>query len=122
MCDSVVFGDSFMIVYWTNKYKTQRMCDEAVDNCLAALKFVSDWFVSSKMLEKFDNTLHAKDDILFYNEDLDKVTFIANQRHVLVVVLQNDNNFYEDDPDNIIHIKLLAGCSKFGKRKALKKG
>ena len=74
------------------------------------------------MLEKFDNTLHAKDDILFYNEDLDKVTFIANQRHVLVVVLQNDNNFYEDDPDNITHIKLLAGCSKFGKRKALKKG
>ena len=122
MCDSVASGDSFMIVYWTNKYKTQRMCDEAVDNCLAALKFVSDWFVSSKMLEKFDNTLHAKDDILFYNEDLDKVTFIANQRHVLVVVLQNDNNFYEDDPDNIIHIKLLAGCSKFGKRKVLKKG
>ena len=76
----------------------------------------------AKCLKKFDNTLHAKDDILFYNEDLDKVTFIANQRHVLVVVLQNDNNFYEDDPDNIIHIKLLAGCSKFGKRKALKKG
>ena len=122
MCDSVASGDSFMIVYWTNKYKTQRMCDEAVDNCLAALKFVSDWFVSSKMLEKFDNTLHAKDDILFCNEGLDKVTFIANQRHVLVVVLQNDNNFYEDDPDNIIHIKLLAGCSKFRKCKAIKKG
>ena len=35
------------------------MCDEAVDNCLAALKFIPDWFVTSKMLEKLDNALHA---------------------------------------------------------------
>ena len=25
------------------------MCDKAVDDCLAALKFVPDWFVTSKM-------------------------------------------------------------------------
>ena len=29
------------------------MCDEAVDDCLAALKFIPDWFVASKMLKKF---------------------------------------------------------------------
>ena len=28
------------------------MYDEAVDNCLAALKFIPDWFVTSKILEK----------------------------------------------------------------------
>ena len=39
------------------------MCDEAVDDGLAALKFVPDLFVTSKMLEKH-NALHAND-ILF---------------------------------------------------------
>ena len=43
------------------------MCDEAVDNSLPALKFISDQFVTSKILEKLDNALHANDDILFYN-------------------------------------------------------
>ena len=28
------------------------MCDEAVDGCLAALKFVPDQFVTSKMIKK----------------------------------------------------------------------
>ena len=40
------------------------MCDEAVDECLAALKCIPDWFVANKMLEKFENTLHVNDDIL----------------------------------------------------------
>ena len=29
------------------------MCDEAVDDCLAALKFISDCFVTSKMIKNF---------------------------------------------------------------------
>ena len=29
------------------------MCDEDFDDCLAALKFISDWFVTIKMLEKW---------------------------------------------------------------------
>ena len=29
------------------------MCVEAVDDCLAALKFIPDWFVTSKMIKKF---------------------------------------------------------------------
>ena len=100
------------------------MCDETVDHCLAALKFVPDWFVTSKMLEKFHNVLHNNDDILFYNEDFDKVTFIANKKHIFAVDLEKinlDNNFNENDPDTIIHIILLAWPSKFKKRKALKK-
>ena len=64
------------------------------------------------MLEKLDNALHANDDMLFYNEDFDKVTFIANQTNNFAVDLDkvnldNDNNFYENNPDTIIHVRLL---------------
>ena len=62
----------------------------------------------------------------FYNENFDKVTFIACQRHILAadldkINLDNDDNFNEDDSNTIIHVKLLAWRSKFKKRKALKK-
>ena len=89
------------------------MCDEAVDDGLAALNFISDWFVTSKMLKKFDNALHTNDGILFYNEGFDKFMFVADQRHILAVDLDkvnlaNGNNFDENDPDTIIHVRLLA--------------
>ena len=35
MCDRVVSEDHFLIVYCPNKYTSQRMCDEAVDDSLA---------------------------------------------------------------------------------------
>ena len=102
-----------MIGYDLDKYETQKKCDEAADDCLAALKFLPEWFATSKMVEKFDNASRANDDILFYNEDFDKVTFISSQRHILAVDLDkinlhNDNNFDEDDSDTIIHVRLLA--------------
>ena len=101
--------DPFKLVYCLDKYKTQKMCDEPVDDCLAALKIIPDWFVTSTIFHKLDNALHANDDTLFYDEDFDKVTFIANQRHILVVDidknnLDNDNNFDEDDLDTITHV------------------
>ena len=126
MCDRVDSEDPLWTVYCAYRYKTQRMCGEAVNDCGAALKFFRDRFILSKMLEKSDNALHAKDDLLFYNDHFDQVTFIANQRHILAVApdkinVYNYNNFHEDDPDTIIHVRLLAWSSKFGKRKALKK-
>ena len=68
------------------------------------------------MLEKFDNALLTNHDILFYNADFDKVTFIANQRHILAV-----DDLDENDRDTIIHVRLLAWCSKSKICKALKK-
>ena len=59
------------LVYCPYRYQTQRMSDETVDDCLAALKFIPDWFVTSKMLEKSDKPLHANNDMFFYNEDSD---------------------------------------------------
>ena len=52
MFDSVVSEDPTLRMYCPDKYKTRRMCDEAVDDCLAALKFVLDWFALSKMIKK----------------------------------------------------------------------
>ena len=78
------------------------MFNEAVDDFLAALKFIFDWFVTSKILEKLDNALLANDDILFYNEYFDKVAFIANQKHILAAYLEKisfDNDFEEGDRD-----------------------
>ena len=126
MYDSVVSENSSMIVYCSNRNKTQRMCDESVDDCLEALKFVPDWFVTSKMLEKINNALLAHDDMFFFNKDFHKVTFITNQINVLAVDLNkinfgNDNNFDEDDSDTNIHARLLVWHSKYEKRQALKK-
>ena len=69
MCYSVVSEDAFMIVYCRDKYKIQRMCDGAVDDCLAVLKFIPDWYVTSKILKNFDNALHA---------NVDYFTFLMN--------------------------------------------
>ena len=38
MCGRVDYGNTFLVVYCPDEYITQKMCDEAVDDCLAALK------------------------------------------------------------------------------------
>ena len=109
-----IFLKILLIVYCpdrSDRYKTQRMYDYPV-----ILKLISDWFATSKMLEKFDK--------VFSNKDFNKVKFITNQRHILVVdldkiFLDNVKNFDEDEI--IIHVRLLAWRSKYEKRKALKK-
>ena len=64
-----------MLKYCLDRYKTQEMCDKAVDEFLPALKFVPDWFVTNKILEKLNDVLFVNDDIIFINEDCDNVTF-----------------------------------------------
>ena len=95
------------------------MCDEDVDDCLAGLKFVPDWFVTSKIIKKLYTNLHADDGLLFFDEDSGNVTFCCKEMRILSVNLNNitngnnndndnDNNFDEDDPDTTILIRLLA--------------
>ena len=81
------------------------MCDEAVDDCLAALDFVPDSFVASKMIEKLFTALYGNENILNFNEDSSDVTFSCNEMGILSVNLNinlDDINYEEDDPDNII--------------------
>ena len=82
------------------------MCDEAVDDCLAALDFVPDSFVASKMVEKLFTALYGDENILNFNEDSSDVTFSCNEMGILSVNLNNINldgtNYEQDDPENII--------------------
>ena len=54
-----------MLINCANTYKTQNMCNEAVDDCLEALKCIPEWFVTSQTLGNFHDALLANDDILF---------------------------------------------------------
>ena len=69
MCNRVISEDSFMLIYCPYRYKTQKMSDEAVDDCLAVSKFIIYWFVTSKMLEKIHYDFLANSDIIFFDED-----------------------------------------------------
>ena len=50
ICEKVASEDPFLIVDCSDRYKTQRMCDDAVDDSLAALKFVPDCFSALKFI------------------------------------------------------------------------
>ena len=65
------------------------------------------------MLEKFHDVFLANDDMLSFEEEFGKVTFLANVMDTLGVDLNN--------PETIIHVRLLSWHSKFEKRKALEK-
>ena len=100
------------------------MSDEAVDDSLAALRLISNWSVTSKIIKTLYTALYADDGLLFFDEYSGDVTFSYNEMDILSVSLNNinlDNNFNEDDPDTIILIRLLVWHSKFKNRKALKK-
>ena len=64
MCDRVVSEYPFLIVYCPDEYKTQRMCDKAVDDFLASLKLIRDGFVTSKMITKIFTSLYADENTL----------------------------------------------------------
>ena len=45
MCNSIITEDPFSIRNGPDKYKTQHMYDKAVDNCLAALKWLKNFLL-----------------------------------------------------------------------------
>ena len=84
------------------------MCDEAVDDSLAALKFIPDWFIARKIIKELFTALYADENILYFNEDSDNVVFSCNEMGILNIDINNINvdNINEDDPDTIILINL----------------
>ena len=86
----------FLIVYYPDKYKTQIMCDKAVDDSPVTFKLTPDWFVISKMIKKFFTALYANENSFYFNEDFDNVVFFCNEICVLNVdpkTINLDNNF-----------------------------
>ena len=57
MCDRVVSENLFLILYCPDKYITQKMCDEPVDDSLATLQLIRNWFLASKIIKKLFSTL-----------------------------------------------------------------
>ena len=85
---------------------------------------IPDWFVTSKMIKELFTALYADENILHFNENSGNLIFSCNDMGVLNIDFNNinlDNKCQEDDPDTIIHIRLLAWLIKFKKRKANKK-
>ena len=72
----------FELNYCRDKYKTQEMCNKSVDDFIPALKFVLDWFVTSKM-KRLLTALYAYDNILYFNEDSGGVVFSCNKMGIL---------------------------------------
>ena len=60
--------------------------------------------------------------IYFFFDECFKVTFFANEMGILGVDLDKinleDDNFYKDDPDTTINVRLLAWPNKIEKCKA----
>ena len=95
-----------MLKYCLDRYKTQEICDKAVDNFLPALKLVIDWFVTSKIIRKLTD-----DNILFLDENSGNVTFSSDEVDIVCVNLNiintYDTNFYRYDLKIIIYARLL---------------
>ena len=112
MCDSISFEDPFPVRYVPDQYKTQQMCGKGVDYCLVPLKFVPDWFVTSKMIKILFTAFCTDEIILYFNEDCGNAVFTCNGMGIFNIDLNNisldDTNHDEDDPDTIIFIRLLA--------------
>ena len=53
------------------------MCDEAVDDSLAGLKLIPDWFVTSKMIKKRLTALYADENILYFKGGSDHAYLTA---------------------------------------------
>ena len=107
-----------MLKFCLDRYRIQEMCDEAVNDFLPALKFVSGWFVKNEMLEKVDNFVSSNDGI-----DLDNIVRLfsddigLNTLDLKNINLDdcnyyyyddNDDNDDHDDPESIICLRLMA--------------
>ena len=68
ICNLAVSLYPSFILYCPYKYTTQEMYDEAVDNSLAALKLILNWFVTSKMIRELSTALYAYENILYFND------------------------------------------------------
>ena len=112
MWERVVSEDSFMIIYCSYKYKTQNMYVEAVDDCLAALKFIPGWFVTSFMM------LYSLMMICFFLIKILVKSYFLVQKLVFIfsvdvnkINLDSNKDVDKDDPEAIIHVKLLENTN-----------
>ena len=77
------------------------------------------------MLEKLDDVIFSNYDIVFINTDSDHVTSFSNDMGLVNVYLNNvsfdDINFNDNDPETIIHVRIMTSCNQYKQCKAWKK-
>ena len=88
------------------------------------MKFVPNWFVTSKMIKKLFTVLHTDENVIYFDEDFGNLVFNCNEIDIINTDLNyislDNNDFNEDDSGTIIHVRRSAWHAKFEKRKALK--
>ena len=106
VCGRIIFDDPFSSRYVPDQYKTHQKYDNAVDDCLVALKFVSGLFITSKIIKILFSAFYAGED----NEDSGNVLHFCNGMGILYIDLNNinlDGTIHdEDDPDTTILVRL----------------
>ena len=103
---------------------TQEMCDEAVNDSLAALKLIPDWFVTSKMIKKLFTALYTDENLLYFNKDSSDAVLNYNEMGIVNIDLNNISlydNFDEEDATTIILIDFWLGMLNLKNAKNLKK-
>ena len=101
------------------------MCDKAVGTSPPALKVVPDWFVTNRMVEIPDNVVISENSVVFVNEDSHNVTRFSDNVGLNTIYVNNINldneNFVDDDPGAIIHVKFIVWCDRYKQCKIFKK-
>ena len=95
MCDRVASEDHPFVVYCPDKCKTKRICDEAVNDSIAALKLISGWFVTNEMIKDVFTALYTEI-MIYFNEDSGNVAFSCSEMGILSIDLSDfnlENNF-----------------------------
>ena len=80
-------------------------------------KFVPDWFVTNKLLEKIDDLVLSNNDIDLEVINSDIATVLSDTRRLFIIELTHinldDNNFDEDDLGTIVYVRLVAWSTRY---------
>ena len=80
-------------------------------------KFVPDWFVTNKLLEKIDDLVLSNNDTDLEVINSDIATVLSDTRRLFIIDLTHinldDNNFDEDDLGTIVYVRLMARCNRY---------
>ena len=67
---------------------------KAVDDSLAAVELIPEWFVTSKMIEKPFAALFVDDNILYFDEESVNAVFSCNEIGIVKIDINNINNSF----------------------------
>lgn len=85
LSDKLVSKDPFMLKHCLDKYKTEEICDKAVDLCIPELKFAPVWFATSKTIENPVSAVFCNDYTILGDWDSRWRLNKRNKQHISIV-------------------------------------